>query len=564
MTEIDGSDSRETGASPISPPIVEATLLPQPAELSHGTALAELHDAPGFLHPSSIFFEAAAQLRHYIIPAALGLAGAASGNSWGLSVAMFVFCLTVLFNLVRYLTLKYKIQDNELVVTEGLLFRRIRSVPIRRIQNIDFVQNVLHRIFDVAVVKIETASGSKPEATLRVITMAQVQQLRRAVFAQDAQAAQPLTEPPAGSLPAGEPGTASPLAVPLATRQAAAEPKILWRIPSRLLFLAGLTSNRGLVLIGIAAGFFFQGDWTGDWQPQRISPDDFTQYVPAEVQSLDIFVQVGLGVLCLLILLRVVSVGWYFLRFYGYQLSLHGEDLRISCGLFTKVNATVPRDRIQFISIHRPLLMRPLGLATVRIETAGGGGNQNEDASATVSRRWFVPVIDAQAAMNLLPLLRPSIAWDEAQINWRGLAPRAGQRMLRQGIVLSLLAAIIGLAATQPWGFLAGLAVLPLAVLLSRKKAKARRYARTPWGIVFQSGILTKKLSISFLDRLQTVDYSQTFFDRRWNMATLRVDTAAAGPADHLIDIAYLDAGVALSEYDYLRVEAACQKPAFG
>ena len=87
------------------------------------------------------------------------------------------------------------------------------------------------------------------------------------------------------------------------------------------------------------------------------------------------------AVLVVLGLIRLLGVGWYIIRFHGYQLQRNGNDLRISCGLWTKISASIPIQRIQFISIHRSLLMRWWGLAAIRIETAGGDSSQNENST---------------------------------------------------------------------------------------------------------------------------------------------------------------------------------------
>lgn len=527
----------------------------------------KLFSGAGRLHPSSVVFEATAQIRQFIVPVGLGLAGAASGNLWSLWIGVPVLVVTLIFNLVRYFTLRYQIKDRELVVTEGLLFRRIRSVPIRRIQNIDYVQNLFHRALDVAVVKVETASGDKPEATLRVIKMEQVEQLRQAVFRGDQISTSSTGSQIEQAGASGFPSVSDGGVVAARTADLSSQPgKELWRITPWMLFIAGVTSNRGMVLIGIVAGYFFQSDWRGNWSREdfRVSRDQIRGYLPEQFQAFGATLQVVVIALLVLVVLRIVSVVWYFLRFHGYTLSLHGEDLRISCGLFTRVSATVPRERIQFISIHSPMLMRPFGLASIRIETAGGAGQEGEDAAATVSRRWFVPVITHDHALELLATLRPTIQWDPPSIPWQGLSPRAPARITRLAVMMSIVFAVIGFAATRPWGWVMGAAMLPLLVGVGRKKAKARRYARLPWGMVFQSGLLTRKLSFTFADRVQAADCAQSWFDRRWQMATLSIDTAAAGPASHTFEVHYLDEKFAREEFRSLVYEAARHRPEFG
>ena len=57
---------------------------------------------------------------------------------------------------------------------------------------------------------------------------------------------------------------------------------------------------------------------------------------------------------------------------------------------------------------------------------------------------------------------------------------------------------------------------------------------------------------------------SQSPFDRRWKMAKLSVDTAAAGPADHRIKIPLLDEDFAREEHRHLVDRAAVHQPSYG
>ncbi|MFN3191709.1 MAG: PH domain-containing protein [Aureliella sp.] len=556
--------------------------------LAGSSRLAE----PQFLHPSSILFEAISKVRQFIFPAVVGLFSAAQGGFWGAGVAVVIFGGSLVATVLRYFTLRYRIQGNDFVVKEGLLFRRTRSVPIRRIQNMDLIQNLLHRVFGVAEVNIETASGTKPEATLRVLTRSQIEELRAAIFgagqsapiaSEDAVEVSRVGEirgmPMSNSADvtdkaAGEEIGSGELGIPsapvgakvLGDRWQQDEAQEVHRIGMRELLLAGLASNRGFLLVGVVAGFFFQGNFFDNrYRPRFGKMMEYREYVPevgGSTNSLLMLLGLFLGVV---LLLRMLGMVWYVLRFFDYRLTRAGNDLRISCGLFTRVSATVPRKRIQFISVHRPLLMRLMGLASIRIETAGGSASEQENAASTVSRQWFLPVIRDADVNGVLNALRPGFDWGSPseEIEWYGVSPRAGARLTRLVIIACLAMSLCGLAITRPWGWVIGIVAFPFLALIVRKKVKSRRYARTPWGLAYASGLFRKKLSFAFFDRIQTVELGESPFDRRWDMASLLVDTAAAGPADHKIDVSYLDAGFAKRQFCELQEQAAKHRPSW-
>lgn len=575
----DSSDSDRTEEYPIAEivePAEENQVPPMLTNVEHANSISNTQ-AMGRLHPTSLVFDLISHVRSLVVPLLLGVFGVAKGNFGYLVIAAIFFVPTVAFSIIRYMSLQYRIQNGELVVTKGIFFRRVRTVPLERIQNIDLVQSLFHRMFNVAEVRVETASGTEPEATLRVLSLDDVERLRSIVFesgretGQTATGKSPIGNSPIGKSPIGkslagdsiehsigaEPGADAGLAASTSNSSNAAE--TILSIPVFTLIKAGLASNRGSVLIGVLAGLYFQFDLEKYFDLKEIE-----KWIPKGLSTFQQVLYAIVGATVLLLCLRIFGIVWYLLRFYGYQLTRKGNDLRISCGLFTKVSATVPRNRIQFISIHRNIFMRWMKLATIRIETAGGASKQGQDATKSVSSRWFIPAMSEADVPAIIEQLRPGQAWDEQQFDWQPLSPRAGKRMLRIGVVLSVLMGLVGFAVTQPWGWVAGVVALPFFLWHAIKKSRAMRYARTNDGIVYRSGVLTHKTSVTFYEKIQTLEVSQSPFDKRWGMATLTVDTAGAGPADHQIDIRYLTQEFANAEYDQLVVKAASHQPVFG
>ncbi len=512
------------------------------------------------LHPSSLAFDLITHGKSYLFPALIALFSAARGGSFGIYIAAIIFIPAILTSIFRYFTFRYSIQNKQLVVTKGLIFRSVRTVPVSRIQNLDFVQNILHRFLKVAEVRVETASGTEAEATLRVLSLEQMDRLRNEIF--DLQSAENVVASNANSSGSDSGELSSDFrsldqTAGLAPGREAGESLV--EIPAGWLVRAGLASNRGMIMLGILFGAMFQFDFEDRFDFRRV-----WNFLPQFDGSISGILTLLSGLIAVLMLLRLLGVGWFILRFFGYKLERHGEDLRISCGLFTKVSATVPRGRIQFISIHRNLIMRWMGFASLRIETAGGAGKDNENATTTVSRRWFVPVIPHSEVAPLLSVLRPGFVWDESNINFQPLSNKAGARMMRLSIIFAAMLIAIGLGVSRPWGFMPGLLLLPLFVWWAIKKSKSMRYARTDDGLVYRSGVLNRKTSLTFFEKIQGVSVNQSPFDRRWKMAQLAVDTAAAGPAEHVIVVAFLDEEFAKREFQALRDRTATHQPVFG
>src|SRR5690606_24661994 len=81
----------------------------------------------------------------------------------------------------QYFTYRYRVESDRLVVREGVLERQVRQVPFARIHNVALHQTLLHRLFNVAQVRLESAGGTRPEAEMRVLRMDEALALERLI-----------------------------------------------------------------------------------------------------------------------------------------------------------------------------------------------------------------------------------------------------------------------------------------------------------------------------------------------------------------------------------------------
>ncbi len=483
------------------------------------------------LHPMSLVFEIGDIIRRQFIPIVFGLITVASLGEGGAWVGLGVLGFSVVFVVIRYATFQYRIEAGELVVDQGLIFHTHRTIPISRIQNIDLLQTLIHRWFGVAEVRIETASGEEPEAIFRVLGLRDVDELRALL----------------GQVSTHGVSTTSLVVESLAVDDSSVD---LWeyKIGAKELILAGIANNRGMILLAVLFGASYQFNvWkVFDFDVVEAWIENRAIQTSSWILVCIALITVVLGAL----LLRVLSSCWYLVRFYGYQLRLRQNTFQIQCGLFTKISASVVRSRIQFVSIHRTWIARWLGIASIRVETAGGGSKEEGDTASTISRQWFLPVLTEKDVPEVLAKICPGVSWKDDDAAWCRLDANAFRRKRK----LVVIASVLGSAAILFWQKYYLLVMLAVGVILYlaylRAWIQSVRYQRTPWGIVFQSGVWTQKCSFTFFESIQWVRVEQSPFDRKWKMARLVLDTPAAGPADHEI-------AIELIEEDWARREAS-------
>ena len=526
------------------------------------------------LHPLSWVFTAAQFIKGFIVPALVVLfaSGGASLELWS---GVFIGPV-VMAAMVKYVVYRYRLAEDEIVVRDGILTRTERHIPYERIQNIDLVRNPLHRMFKVALVRVQTASGTRPEAVMRVLSLDAVEEMRTRVFASRT------TRSPAHDTSAGD-DTAeatTPGQEPAATGAARAattdhRERVLLRLPAIELVKLGIVSNKGLIVLGAALGLFSQSvRWETDWddliEPYLRSAADRLPLGPAvdwltasrfESRLLTVGLLAMIGLVLAIILLRVFSIGWFFLQLHGFTLTRRGADLGADYGLLTRISRTIPTSRIQSLKSTETPLHRRFRRQSVELRTVGGGAAASTDVDfdpggggPKAESQWLAPMIDTERVPALLKQVLPDTALDG--IAWEPIARRARRRIVRRWLMIIAPATLLAGLVVDPWALAPGVAAALFAGLHAHLYVRHAAYALTGWGLLFRTGWWNRTLTIVRYGKIQTVAFGESPFDRRHGMASVRIDTAGAESNGHTIAIPYLEAAVARDVARRLYAEA--------
>lgn len=501
------------------------------------------------LHPASFLFGIGAQIRGLAVPLIVVLFTAGrSGLGWQVWLLLLLVPYTIVA-IGRALTFRYRYEAHELVIRTGLIFRNERHVPYARIQNVDGVQTVFHRLLKVVEVKVQTAGGNEPEATMSVLPVTAFEEMRQRVLEGRRDA------PAADAAPA---------------EADASHARALLRLSPRDLLLYGFVEGRGMIVLGAIAGLWWEFGVADSFVPglDRIPGLDGAPAGPppgrggairALVRSItgragDLFANVltaALAIVLLLLAVRLLSMVWAAIRLHGFTLTRQDADLRTEYGLFTRVAATIPLRRIQTLTLREGPLHRLVGRLSARVDTAGGEAGKN----APPDRHWLAPLVRRPDLPALLAEVLPVLSLDA--LEWRPVHPRAVRRILKESILLSLFLCtpLVGYFGWR--GAAALLVLLPWSVLNARRSAAALGWAVTEELIAFRSGWLWRQTTVAPFARVQAVTLRESPFDRRNRMASVNVDTAGAGDLSHRVSIPYLDREQARHLWRHLAHEAA-------
>ena len=435
---------------------------------------------------------------------------------WGFAVAAAIVGAVVLaaiaYEVAYYRRFDYELTEDTLDISSGVISRREREIPYRRIQNVDVSRSVIQRALGVAAVDLETAGGSSTEGSIRFVTPDEATRLQREVQRRkSAGSTGPNGETGAGA----ETGTGDETGRRTGSEAGAGPGRVgpaeeeLFAISPGELALVGALSFDGR-LIGLLA-FLGSG-----------SVPVLSSFVPdASAIALTATAIVGVGALFLVS--WVLGAGVAFSNYYGFRLSRAGDELRYERGLFRRYSGSIPTEKVQALRIADNPAKRALGYASLSIETAGyapgQGGEQGSQAAVPIATTDRV----YRLAREVESFGDPRFTRPPKRIRWR----YAFRYALVIGVVVAVAFGIDWFLGTgAPWYAPAALllAVPPAAHL----KWKHRGYWLGEDHLLTRNGFWSRTVTVVPYYRIQNVIDARTIFQRRWDVATIIADTAGS------------------------------------
>jgi len=480
---------------------------------------------PQRLHPFSWLFVLITRLRPFLLPAIL-LVFFGMGSSWemwGIPIAVLI----ALYALIYSFSFRYQIENGELVIKEGVIFRTERHVPFVRVQSVVQRRNALHLLFGVTELRLESAGGTRPEAVMNVVSVDEAQRLERVLRSASATAEQPTADSSAAV--SETPTTTGPL----------------FRLTTAEVLRLGLISNRGWIVVGMFFGLYWQ-----------FAPEDhsLSKLIGGAIEKLFDLLRTnpqsalaGLfwvipAILAFGLLLKPLSMLMTWLMFHGFRLTRGDGRLSTVSGLLTRRTASARSDRIQRLVAREPVLARMLGRRTLSCDVAIQRQTKNDEMSRL---HWLAPIATPGKLHDLVSELAPAMAFEPRK--WQPLHPDAWKRQFKQYILLALIAAAVLFWPLQYLAFVPPLVILIYGWFASRGWAKFAAYSHDGTSLAFRAGWVTREWTTALIANGHVVSLKESPFDRRRGMASIGLDTPGASKMLFPLRVPYLPVETARS-----------------
>ncbi len=429
---------------------------------------------------------------------------------FAIGYAVIYLCF-VAYRILYYRASGYELTETEIRCNRGVLIRKRSVLDYKRVHAINKKQNIVQRLFGVAVLTVD--SGSANTAHQAEITIVE----KNAVVDALLDKLNRLRE----GCDQGDESEAKAEEVLLSDRDSlyrfTSGKKMLYTLINiaSALFFAAFFAVFAIAVMGLCKGML-QLDFLGTW-------GEFLLY--AILISAAAMLLLSVGTL-------IGSVLHSFVGYYGFSIARRGESIQISYGLLEKHTNTFSYDRIKAVKISQGLVQRLLGFASIRLEVIGytvNSGDENKSAGLGV----LVPFCKYDEIGEILSRILPDHVPSEKQTRAVAFFPFVSWFLLIVGVtagiasagtvaVMAILhapASATTATALAIWGvaFTVVLIKLAGAALSYRTNGLAVENER----ITVYSGGFTKSITVFMAKHLVAVEDVTTPLRRKQGIASL-------------------------------------------
>lgn len=444
------------------------------------------------LHFASAIIEAFKGMKSFIIP--IFLVFAANGFkikmdsfesivAWiPIIVILALFIIAVVQAIIKWRTFTYWIEEGELKTEFGLLIKSKRYVPIERIQSLNYHEGIIHRLFKLQQVSVETAGGADggAEVELSAVTkeVAQLFETKINALRKHSNVVDGDVDPDL-------------------------DDNSIYNITDKDLVLHATTSNgTGVVLASIGA-----------------LVTQLIQFIPEERLSKQFsflkdftFVAFTVILVIAIILAWAISVAMSYLAYYNFTLTKSNAQIEITRGLIEKRKVTIPISKIQAVKIIESPIRQVIGYAQVVIEVASGSLT-----TANERKVMLLPFIKKEKIEAILVLINPNLSATNMEMI---RSPKQARPLFYRKYLWIGVPVIAGLAIFASPYFLLLTIPLMIVLLLAHYQHKDASFSLDEKWLLLQYRTIDKVFMFVERNKIQAVEFKQTPFQKKRDMYT--------------------------------------------
>jgi len=406
-----------------------------------------------------------------------------------------VFVALVLFVIagLQWWRYTFVVKGTDLLVSRGVLQRQELSVPLERVQSVSLEQKLLHRFVSLVQVSLDTAGTVSAEFVIDAVEKPVAQALQRVVA-----------------------NYRLPVTTEVATGSTPPPPeRVLLKHDAKRIVQVALTQAPWTGLALVAPIF------AGGGELVELLPFDLpTVEGPSPGWKLLWYVPVALAVgFVFSVLLNMVRL---LLTHWDLTLRSSSAGLRRDAGLFSTSSLAAPVPRVQVIDTRQGFLARRIGLHTVRLDTIGlskidlpGCTSDQVVAIRAVALGDSAGVTELDQPVSNLEVFKQT----------------------RNSMVVALVCGVPMWFVVGWWALLVA-PIIPFVWLRTRRAVRLRRWGVSSDSVADHQQLIGWHRREILLRKLNEITVRQSLFERKRDLATVKLSTAAGAISIGMIPLA--------------------------
>lgn len=404
-----------------------------------------------------------------------------------------------IYGIVAFFKYYFFLEENKLIVQSGVFKKTKTEIPFDRIQSINFEQNLIHRLFGVVKLNMDTAGSAGDEFQLNALSREKATALREYILNQRTEPIEHIE----GNVEVGE---------------SRLEKEEIFRLSIWQLLKVGITANH-LASAGLIFIFFIYAFDSLEEVGLDIA-DRLETYVPMAKELIQSIFFVVFLVLLVMIVALIISMVRVILRFYDLRMYRVGDGFMIESGLLARRQFAAKDRKVQILSWSQNWLQKISNLYTLELRQA-----------SAVERdvRKSIPIVglSSKEIDNSIQYLFRNQKEEIDSIHWEHVDQYYLLRRIVRWVVLASI--FIGplLYFKQLIYLIPVFVVLVCGLLSSVLSYKKKLYGITNNTLAIRGGVFGDKISLMENYKTQNVKLTQTPFQRRRKLSSVIVYTAS-------------------------------------
>lgn len=461
------------------------------------------------------------QLWPFLIVFLVGKGSSGYMTKYIMPMVIVLSVLSMIMAILNFFKFYFYIKDDELHVSKGVFKKQRISIPLKRVQTVNFEENLVHRIFSVTSLKIDTAGSQKKEFDLDAIGIVEAEAIRDFILKRKAQLQVVETE---------YEDQFQELKVEKVSES------LITRLSNLDLLKIGITYNHlrsgGLIL----AGMFWIGSEIDQLQIFDLEMGE--EEIKSAVFRSGIYIFLAF-VLAFVILSFLYSLIRTIFKYYNLSFFRRGKGFKIISGLVTRQEFSALDPKIQMISWKDNWLQKKIfGIFDVNLKQAGS-------IAINSKKSIYIPGLKISQISDILNYYIPGKQPDDIRCSGVDI-----KLLYRQWMYLALgfIPFIGGL-------FYFGLTIQGVfvsALFLFLGYSLYRKYWKIKFGLgqdllVLKGGTFGDEHVLLKDYKVQAVEIKQSYYQRRHQLASVKIHTASGN-----ISIPYIPISRAQEVNDFL------------